>query len=149
MRTQANCTRECQRRWEKAAYSTASAGLSSAIANRAAVDVDDHALTVDITDLQSSQFCTPHPGGIQGHQNDAMKGCKRRVDKARDFFLAENHRQVQRLFGIRSLSHTPALLERLDIEEPQGCQPLRDGLGANLNFLNSATWYSRMWSGPN
>src|SRR6266702_5972136 len=45
-----------------------------------AADVDDHAPTVDIGDLQASQLGPPYPGAIQRHQYHAMKLSLGRVD---------------------------------------------------------------------
>ena len=39
-----------------------------------ALDVDDHALTVDVADFQCVEFGTPHSGGIERHQHSAMQG---------------------------------------------------------------------------
>src|ERR1035438_9290817 len=52
-------------------------------------DMDHHPLAVDVTDLQMSRFCAACTGGIHRHQQDAMKGCIRRLNQSRDFFLAE------------------------------------------------------------
>jgi len=43
-------------------------------------DVNYHPLTIDVTDLQMGCFRTARTRGIHGHQQDAMKGCIRRVD---------------------------------------------------------------------
>src|SRR5260370_42457758 len=51
--------------------------------------VNDHSLTVDVADLQASQFGPPHPGGVERHEYDAMKGSQGGVDQASDRFLTE------------------------------------------------------------
>ena len=39
----------------------------------ASLDMDHHALTVDVRDLQMRQFGTPQASGIQGHQESAVE----------------------------------------------------------------------------
>src|SRR5271166_3448651 len=65
------------------------------LASLAPLDVDDHPLAINIADLQARQFSTPHAGGIERHQYDAMKGSQCRVDQASDLLLTENDRQLQ------------------------------------------------------
>ena len=43
-------------------------------ASLAALDVDHHALAIDVADFQVSQFGAAHSGGVEGHQQSAMKG---------------------------------------------------------------------------
>ena len=62
------------------------------LAPLAAVDMNDHALAVDVADLQMGHFGATRARGIQSHQHDAMKGTVRRVDQTRDLLLAENLR---------------------------------------------------------
>src|SRR5271165_2244370 len=93
-----------------------------------AADVDDHASAVDIGDLQASQLGAPYPGAIEGHQYDAMKSSLGRVDEEGNFFWAQYTGQMSRLLRIRRIGHAPWLLHRLDEEEPQRGQPLRDGM---------------------
>ena len=56
----------------------------------APLDVNDHSLTVDVADLQASQFGAPHPGGVERHEHDAVKGSPGGVDQASDLFWTEN-----------------------------------------------------------
>ena len=60
----------------------------------ASPDMNDHALAVDIADLQVRHFCATCARGIEGHQQNAMKGKLCRVDQTRHFVLAQNLRQV-------------------------------------------------------
>src|SRR6266446_2573709 len=55
----------------------------------AALDVNHHALTVDVTHFQAREFGTPESGGVQRHQQSAMEGRASRIDESRNFFLAE------------------------------------------------------------
>src|SRR3974377_2104806 len=50
-----------------------------------------------------------------------------RVDEVCDFFGTQNAGQVKWLLGIRCIGHAPRFLYRLDEEEAQRGQPLRDG----------------------
>src|SRR5271165_189469 len=111
--------------------------------------MNDHPLAVDVADLQARQFSTPHAGGIERHQYDAMKRSQCRVDQASDLLLTENDRQLQHFLGIGSFGHAPRPLECLDVEEAQGRQPLVHRIRRQLHFLNNAAWYSRMCCGPN
>src|ERR1035438_7724114 len=57
------------------------------LATLAAANVDDHALGVEVGHLEMGQFGPPHPGGIQGYQDRAMKWVHRGLDQAGDLFL--------------------------------------------------------------
>src|SRR5271157_894675 len=83
----------------------------------ASPDVNDHALAVDIADLQTSYFGTTCASGIECHQQDAMKGEFGRIDQPRDLFLAEYLRKMKHLLGIGRLCDAPASLQYVDVEE--------------------------------
>src|SRR5271165_3867279 len=93
-----------------------------------AADVDNHASAVDIGDLQASQLGAPNPGAIEGHQHNAMQSSLGRVDEEGNFFWAQYAGQVSRLLRIRCIGHAPWLLHRLDEEEAQRGQALRDSM---------------------
>jgi hypothetical protein len=95
-------------------------------------DMNHHPLAVDVTDLQVGRFCAACAGGIHGHQQDAMKGCIRRLNQSRDFFLAEYHWEVAHLLRIRCLGDAPVALQHVDVEEPQGSQPQDHSVRAEL-----------------
>jgi len=46
------------------------------------------------------------------------------MDELRDFFPAQNRRQVACLLRIRSVGQAPRSAERLDVEKVQRCQVL-------------------------
>ena len=94
--------------------------------------MNDHPLAVDIADLQVRHFCATCARGIEGHQQNAMKGKLCRVDQTRDFFLAQHLRQVQNLLRIRCLGNAPASFQHLHIEEAQSGQALGYGVGGQL-----------------
>src|ERR1035438_3612485 len=63
-------------------------------------DMNHHALAVDVAHLQVGRFCAACPGGIEGHQQDAMKLRVCRVDQTCDFFLTEYPWEVTHLLRI-------------------------------------------------
>src|SRR5271169_4995803 len=80
-------------------------------------DMDHHPLAVDVADLQVGRFCAACAGGIHSHQQDAMKGCIRRLNQSRDFFLTEDPWKVTHLLRVGRLSNAPATLQHVDVEE--------------------------------
>src|SRR5271166_5916374 len=107
----------------------------SILTSLAPLDVDDHPPTINIADLQARQFSTPHAGGIERHQYDAMKGSQCRVDQTSHLLLTENDRQLQHFLGIGSFGHAPGPLERLDVEEAQSRQALVHRIRRQLPLL--------------
>src|SRR5271166_6640204 len=105
------------------------------LASLAPLNVDDHPLAINIADLQARQFGTPHPGGIERHQHDAMKVSQGRVDQPSHLLLTENDRQLQHFLGIRSFGHAPGPFEGLDVEEAQSRQPLVHRIWRQLPLL--------------
>ena len=59
------------------------------LASLALPDMYHHPLAVDVADLQVGRFRAAGAGGIHRHQQDAMKGCIRRLNQSRNFFLTE------------------------------------------------------------
>ena len=53
-------------------------------------NVNDHALAVDVGDLEPRDLCAAHAGSIKNHQQGALKQIHAGVDQTRDFFLAED-----------------------------------------------------------
>ena len=97
-------------------------------------DMNHHPLAVDVADLQVGCFRAACTGGIHGHQQDAMKGCVRRVDQARHLLLAEYLRKVANLLRIGRFGDAPAALQHVDIEEAQRRKPHDDGVGTVLQL---------------
>lgn len=83
----------------------------------AALDVDDHALTVDVTHFQVREFGTPESGGVERHQQSAVQRRSSRIDQPRHFFLAEDGWQMNGLLRVGCLRDVPCLLKRLDVEK--------------------------------
>lgn len=82
-----------------------------------ALDVDDHSPTVNIGDLQSGQLSAPHSGGIERHQQNAMKGIESQVNKLADFFRAQDDGETLHFLRIWRLGDAPRPSQRLDVEE--------------------------------
>src|SRR5260370_21149983 len=78
----------------------------------AALDMNDHALAVDIADFQAREFGTPESGGVQRHQQSAMQWRSSRIDELRKFFLAENRSQVPLFFRYAVSSMPQAFMRR-------------------------------------
>ena len=90
-----------------------------------ALDVNHHALTVDVTHFQACEFGTPESGGVERHQQSAMQRRASRIDESRHFFLAEDRWQVNGLLRVGRLGDAPGLLERFGVEKSESCQVLR------------------------
>src|SRR5258708_20726303 len=70
----------------------------------ATLDVNDHALTVDVRNFQVGQLGAPHSGSIERHQQRAMEGSASRIDEARHFFLAHD-RSEEHTSDLQSPDH--------------------------------------------
>src|SRR5713101_5556586 len=55
-----------------------------------ALDVNHHALAVDVTHFQAREFGTPKSGSVERHQQSAMQRRASCIDESRHFFLAED-----------------------------------------------------------
>src|SRR5438874_325610 len=99
------------------------------------MDVNHHALAVDVRNFQVGQLGASHSGGVEHHQQCAMKGSASRIDESRHFFLAQDRWNVLGSFRIGGLGCAPALLESLGIEEPQSRKINRNGAWSQLSFL--------------
>ena len=50
-----------------------------------ALDTDHHALAVNVGDLETTQFGAPHGGGVQDHEQGAVKEITGVAEQASDF----------------------------------------------------------------
>lgn len=66
----------------------------------AAVDVNHHALTVDIADFQARQFGTLESRGLRGSSVECDGKGASRIDQSRNFFLAEDRWQMHGLLRV-------------------------------------------------
>src|SRR5207253_7080889 len=101
----------------------------------ATLDVNYHALAVDVRNFQVGQLGASHSGSVERHQQRAMKGSASRIDESRHFFLAHDRWNVPGSFRIGGLGCAPALLESLGIEEPQSRKIYRNGARRQLSLL--------------
>jgi len=101
----------------------------------AALDVNHHALVVDVTHFEARELGTTESGGVQRHQQSAMEGRASRIDELRDFFLAEDSWQMNGLLRAGRFRDAPGLLECLDIKKAQSCQVLRRRVRRKLPLL--------------
>src|SRR5215470_5192394 len=99
------------------------------LASLPALDVNHHALAVDVANFQVRQFGTAHSGSVERHQQGAMVGSAGGINQCGYLFLAENRRQVNGLLVIGGLGDAPGRLKRLDVEKTQRRQALRDRAG--------------------
>src|SRR3984893_17896154 len=104
-------------------------------ASLAALNVNHHALAIDVADFQVRQFGVPHSSGVERHQQNAMVGSERSIDELRDFFLAQDRRKVKWSFRIGSLGNAPVLFESLDVEKPQRREAVIHGTRRQLLLL--------------
>ncbi len=98
----------------------------------ATLNVHHHASAVDIADLEASELGAAHADAVEGHQNGAIEGSRSGVDELRYLFLTENGGQTVTFLGIGSVGNAPRLLQRLDIEKPQGAQMVGHRTGRQL-----------------
>ena len=101
----------------------------------ATLNVNHHALAVDIADFQAREFGTPESGGIERHEQSAMQGRLGRINEPGNFFLAENRWQVNNFLRVGSLFDAPGSLESLGVEESQSREALRHRVRRELPFL--------------
>src|ERR1700751_5102040 len=83
------------------------------LAPLAALNMDDHPLTVYVADLQLRHLGAASAGGIERHQQGAVKGGLRRIDKPRYLLLAEHLRKVQHL--LREPLHKCRIRSQLEL----------------------------------
>jgi hypothetical protein len=83
--------------------------------------VNDHALTVDVADLQVGQLGVSGAGGVESHEQDALARGACRMKELRDFFSAKNRcRRSATPPGVvlrNSLTICVSRTTRLDIRE--------------------------------
>ena len=85
-----------------------------------AVDhVDDHALAVDVVDLEPGQFGAAHAGSVKDHQQHALKQAAAGVDQTCDLFLAENVGQLPGALRIGQELAELMAMKGAHVEEPQ------------------------------
>jgi hypothetical protein len=89
-------------------------------ASLASLNMDHHALAVDIGNLETGQFGPPHSSAVQRHQNGVMKRAGRGVDQTGDFVLTQNDGQLYPLLWVGGLFDVPGSLQGLGKEKTEG-----------------------------
>ena len=94
------------------------------LAALAAADVNDPAPAVDVAQLEAKQLGSARAGGVERHQDRAVKRAVGGVDPLGDFLRTQDARESAGDFRVRRQIHTPRQSERLGVEESQRRQPL-------------------------
>jgi hypothetical protein len=90
----------------------------------AALNLDDHALAVDVGRLEDNDFGQPQAGRIGRGQCHPRLETGNGFQKANDFFAAEHSRQLARLAGMDDPFRHLTAPERHTIEKTQGAHDL-------------------------
>src|SRR5450631_1235653 len=96
--------------------------------------MEDHALAVDVGDLDPGQFGAAHAGSIKNRQQRALKQAAAGVDQTCDFFLAEDAGQLPRTLRIGKELAELMTMKRAHVEEPQCGHVLLDASRTELEL---------------
>jgi hypothetical protein len=91
-----------------------------------------HALTVDVADFELAEFRAPYGGGIQSHDQGAVKEVTGGVNQATYFLGAEYGRESFAELGERNIFGVEVPVESLEEKETQRGRMLPDGVGRQL-----------------
>jgi hypothetical protein len=94
--------------------------------------MDDHALAVDIGDLEVEQLCPAQSGCVQHHQHGAMHEVAGRLDEPRYVPLIENRRQSPLSLGKWNVVGKVRPTQRLDEQKAKCGGATLDGSGRQL-----------------
>jgi len=97
-------------------------------------DMDDHALAVDVGDLDPGELGAAHAGSVKNHQQRALKQTAAGVDQTRDFFLAEDAGQLPGALRIGQELAELMATQRAHEEEPQCGHVVLDRSRAELEL---------------
>jgi hypothetical protein len=98
----------------------------------ALMDMNDHAFTVDVGDLQVTQLRSSQPGRIKRHQHRAMHQVPSRINQTRYLLRAEYGRQLPGPLGKRNLIEQVRAPKSLDKEKPQSSTTALDRASRQL-----------------
>src|ERR1700692_2203561 len=101
----------------------------------ALVHTDEHALAVDIGDLQVYDFRHAQPGGVRAHQDRALLETGDRLEEGSDLLQAQDDRQSERLLRQRKVLVAPGSLEGHAVEEAQCADRWTEAGGGQLALL--------------
>lgn len=88
----------------------------------ALVHANRHAIRVDVRDLEVDDFADPEPRGVGRHEQGPVLGVVGRVEQPADLLLAQDLRQLGRLFRGRDAELRTIALERLVVQEAQSVE---------------------------
>jgi hypothetical protein len=80
-------------------------------------NANHHALTVDVSDFELAEFRAPHGGGIERHDQGAVKEVTGGVNQARDFLGAEYGRESFPELGERNIVGAEVPVKSLEEKE--------------------------------
>src|SRR5664279_439222 len=89
------------------------------LASLAVDNSNDHALTIDVAELQTGYFGAAHAGAIKHHQNRAVKQRPAGVDQPLNFFLAEDAGKLPAHARIRNEVTELEALQRANVKKAQ------------------------------
>ena len=99
------------------------------------VNMNDHALAVDVADLQPAQLGTADTRRVQGHQNRAVEQVAGRIDEFGHLLRAQDLRQFAVALGKGQAVHHKVAFQGLDVEEAQPGDVLLYGSGVEFAVL--------------
>src|SRR5579864_4879364 len=100
----------------------------SIFAALAALHVNDHPLTIDVADLQTSQLGTSQSGGVERHQEHAVERSGSRIDELGHRSRTEDLGKSENLSRIGCFSNRPGFLERRHEKESKCSSSLVHGV---------------------
>jgi len=98
-----------------------------------AVDAQEHALGVQVSNLQAAAFVETQTAGIDGRQADAVDGRAHTTENLLHFLPTQDHGQFFGLGRAQQFEDGPVSLEGVLEEEFDGAQG--DGGGGTSDFL--------------
>ena len=96
--------------------------------------MEDHALAVDVGDLDPGEFGAAHAGSVKNHQQRALKQAAAGVDQTTHFFLAEDAGQLPPCLGIGQELAELMAMKRAHEEESQRGHVVLDRSRAELEL---------------
>ena len=89
-------------------------------------DAEHHAGTIDIGDLEVTEFRDAQAGSIEGHQNGTRFEAAGSLEQGRHFGLTQDRREGLGPLGLRDIGEHVGLAERHVVEKAQATDGLHD-----------------------
>ena len=103
----------------------------------APMDVDHHALAVDVADLKIEAFLKPESAGVDGEQECVVVKGGHGAEDSADFVLAEDGGQAVLFLGLDDVEGVPVAHEDVPVEEADAAIADAHGLGGPLGDVLS------------